>query len=239
MMMHNDDGRSIAATQRLIKKRMISVSKSVFALHRMRGICAFSGALPFSSSSRRPRLRKTALRRRPNDEQRNRFMKRGQLCNDDRKSSVQDVPSLAMVKSMPVSYQSMDNISLATLGAMGNYAALQEMLKRHIMATDGVSYQEATDIYAKIEKKNFEYEHVMAFPFQAGIVTCFAAGCISIPLVFYLPAVEFFNEHFVTAEHPPTKELETWLEVGSWSWNWMEPGKSGAMHVARLLSFVL
>ena len=28
---------------------------------------------------------------------------------------------------------------------------------------------------------------------------------------------------YVTADFPEPKDLETWLEVGSWSWNWMEP----------------
>jgi len=63
----------------------------------------------------------------------------------------------------------------------------------------------------------------MAVPFQLGFFACFSAGVLSIPLVFHLPTVEYFDEHFVTAEHPPTKELETSLEVGAWSWNWVEP----------------
>ena len=33
----------------------------------------------------------------------------------------------------------------------------------------------------------------------------------------------WFNERYVTADVPPEKDLETWLEVGSWTWNWMEP----------------
>jgi len=41
--------------------------------------------------------------------------------------------------------------------------------------------------------------------------------------VFHLGTVEWFNEIFVTADVPPEKDLETWLEVGAWSWNWMEP----------------
>lgn len=32
-----------------------------------------------------------------------------------------------------------------------------------------------------------------------------------------------FVQHMVTTEVPPDKDLETWLEVGSWSWGWMEP----------------
>lgn len=33
----------------------------------------------------------------------------------------------------------------------------------------------------------------------------------------------WFNEHFVTADVPEPKDLETWLEVGSFAWQWMEP----------------
>ena len=33
----------------------------------------------------------------------------------------------------------------------------------------------------------------------------------------------WFNEGFVTTEVAEAKDLETWLEVGSWSWTWMEP----------------
>jgi len=142
---------------------------------------------------------------------------------DDDDDDDGDIPSLSMAKSMPVALRKVDNTSLTTLGAMGNHAALQEMVKRHIMAIDNVRYKEASGIYEMIEKKNHEWENVMAFPFQANIIMCVTAGVISIPLVFHLPTVEFFNEHFVTADHPPIKELETALEVGSWSWNWMEP----------------
>jgi hypothetical protein len=35
--------------------------------------------------------------------------------------------------------------------------------------------------------------------------------------------VQNFNEHFVTTDVPEAKDLETVFEVGSWSWNWMEP----------------
>lgn len=124
---------------------------------------------------------------------------------------------------MKLLYRELDNTALTTLGAMGNHAALQEMVKRHIMKTDGVSYEAAGIKFEEIERKNFSSEHAMALPFQIGIALCFGAGALSIPLVFHLPTVEYFNEHFVTAEHPPLKELETALEVGSWSWNWMEP----------------
>eukprot|EP00545_Synedropsis_sp_CCMP1620_P000947 CAMPEP_0119029962 /NCGR_PEP_ID=MMETSP1176-20130426/40791_1 /TAXON_ID=265551 /ORGANISM="Synedropsis recta cf, Strain CCMP1620" /LENGTH=311 /DNA_ID=CAMNT_0006986325 /DNA_START=1 /DNA_END=936 /DNA_ORIENTATION=+ len=127
-------------------------------------------------------------------------------------------------KGIAVCCRDMDDLSLVTLGGTGNYPAQKEILKRHIMATDRHgSYDAACEVFSKIEEKNYEWMKVTALPFQISIVAAFSAGIISIPMVFHLPTVEYFNEHFVTAEHPPPKELETSLEVGSWSWNWMEP----------------
>ena len=45
----------------------------------------------------------------------------------------------------------------------------------------------------------------------------------SLPLVFHYPSAALFNDNFVTAAPPEVGEADTWLEVGSWSWNWMEP----------------
>jgi hypothetical protein len=121
-----------------------------------------------------------------------------------------------MAKAMPLSYRDMEN-------AMGQQDACREMLIRHIMAVDDVSHNVASWRFLEIEDKNHENMFLLGLPFQIGVGACLAAGLVSIPLVFHLPTVEYFNEHYVTAEHPPLKELETILEVGGWSWNWMEP----------------
>ena len=42
-------------------------------------------------------------------------------------------------------------------------------------------------------------------------------------MCFDLHTTLWFNEGYVTTDVPEAKDLETWLEVGSWSWNWMEP----------------
>jgi hypothetical protein len=123
---------------------------------------------------------------------------------------------------------------------MGNHhVALEEMIKRHIMATDKIGdYQEACRIFLEIEKANHQFEYPMAFPFQVSIVLCAAAACASIPMVFHLPTVEYFNLHFVSADHPQPKELETALEVGSWSWNWMEPVLGTSTFVLLCLQYM-
>ena len=164
------------------------------------------------------------------------------IVSDDNSTNVPDdvrvLPTQVVAAAMPISYQEMDNTALTTLGAMGNHVALEEMLKRHIMSTDKVSYEKACKVFLQIEEKNHESEVVMAMPFQIGITACFAATALSIPLVFHLPTVEYFNEHFVTAEHPPLKELETALEVGSWSWNWMEPVMGTATFLLLSLQYM-
>ena len=47
----------------------------------------------------------------------------------------------------------------------------------------------------------------------------------------------WFNEHYVTADVAEDKDLETWLEVGGWTWNWMEPVLGTASFVLLALQF--
>ena len=62
-------------------------------------------------------------------------------------------------------------------------------------------------------------------PYQAVRWTAIISGVVSLPLVFEIRTAKAFNDYLVTMEVPlPTSgELDTVLEVGSWTWNWMEP----------------
>lgn len=60
-------------------------------------------------------------------------------------------------------------------------------------------------------------------PYHASIYIALVTGWASLPLVFHYPSAAFFNDKFVTADPPEVGEADTMLEVGSWSWNWMEP----------------
>merc|ERR1712224_1016992 len=64
---------------------------------------------------------------------------------------------------------------------------------------------------------------LVRFPYRVGILAALVAGFGSIPMCFDLHTTLWFNEGYVTMDVPEPKDLETWLEVGSWSWNWMEP----------------
>jgi hypothetical protein len=135
----------------------------------------------------------------------------------------QRTPSLAKASSLPTSYSEMDNASLVVLGSMGVHEAHKEILKRHIMTVDRCSYGEAQEQYAHISRANKEYMFVLALPYQIGIATAVTAGVISLPMVFHYGTAEWFNQHFVTSDMPEAKDLETLLEVGSWTWSWNEP----------------
>lgn len=129
---------------------------------------------------------------------------------------------------LPLSCEDMDNTTLVTLGELGDHPARTEILKRHISIVESESDGNSTPnnvnkIFQQIEIKNKEYMWLLALPYQIGITMAITGGMASIPLVFDHNTALWFNEHFVTTDIPEPQDLETVLEVGSWTWNWMEP----------------
>ena len=140
-----------------------------------------------------------------------------------KKQKALDVPSLEMAKAMPRGFEAMDNSTLISVAASENHDARIEVLKRHIMAVDNVSYDKATETFKKIASKNREGMFMAALPYNIGIISAVVAAFGSMPMVFHRGTAEWFNEGYVTTDVPEEADLETWLEVGSWTWNWMEP----------------
>jgi len=134
-------------------------------------------------------------------------------------------PSLEYAKkSMQLhSFSSMPHEQIIQLSAEGIGGARREALLRNIMAVDEVEYDDAEAVVDNIAQVNRERMFLQALPYHVGFGAAVSAGVLSIPLVFHLGTVEAFNTMFVTADVPEPKDLETWLEVGSWSWAWMEP----------------
>ncbi|KAI2498985.1 hypothetical protein MHU86_15489 [Fragilaria crotonensis] len=132
-------------------------------------------------------------------------------------------PDHSLAMAMPTNVREMDNQTLITLAALNDHAACSEMLIRHIMTADRFSYDMALEKYQEIDTFHKQGMMMYLFPFQIGIVTSLTAAVASGPLCFHLPSVHLFNHHFVTTSVPEPEDLETWLEVGSWAWNWMEP----------------
>jgi hypothetical protein len=124
-------------------------------------------------------------------------------------------PDYQLAMAMPTNVREMGNQTLITLAALGDHAACCEMLVRHIMTVDGVSYEMALEKYEEIDAFHNKAMMMYLLPYQIGIAASLTAAALSAPLCFHLPTVHFFNHHFVTTDVPEPQDLETWLEVGS------------------------
>eukprot|EP00596_Hydrurales_sp_CCMP1899_P009217 CAMPEP_0119043090 /NCGR_PEP_ID=MMETSP1177-20130426/17220_1 /TAXON_ID=2985 /ORGANISM="Ochromonas sp, Strain CCMP1899" /LENGTH=177 /DNA_ID=CAMNT_0007010393 /DNA_START=337 /DNA_END=870 /DNA_ORIENTATION=- len=105
----------------------------------------------------------------------------------------------------------------------GDQDAREERMIREIMSVDSVPWAEASKTFTLIIAENRNGLFLATLPYKIGIFTAVGSGLLSIPLLFHLDTVLFFNENFVTTEVPGDEDLETPLEVASWAWNWMEP----------------
>lgn len=132
-------------------------------------------------------------------------------------------PTMAYAELMPKTYSSMRHEQIIALFAEGVPEATIEAVIRDVMAVDQVEYDEAVATFEEIKQAQRGGMIFDVFPYKLGLGTAVVSGVASFPLVFDLETVKKFNLDYVTADVPETKDLETWLEVGSWSWNWMEP----------------
>jgi hypothetical protein len=146
-------------------------------------------------------------------------------------------PTLKYAKTMPRTFSAMKHEQIIQLCVEGKYEARREALIRDIMAIDDVEYDQACEKVSEIAEVNRKMMHWEYSPYHMGIFTAFLSGTLSFPLIFSKDAVLWFNRHFVTAEVPDVADLETFWEVGSWSWGWMEPVIGQASFFLLVLQF--
>jgi hypothetical protein len=132
-------------------------------------------------------------------------------------------PSLAIAQDMGKVYSEMENEPLVVIAEMRNHGARIEVLRRHVMAVDKVTYEKAGETLKKIMAKNREKLFYVAAPYKIGMAGAIIVGIGAFPMVFSVNTAMWFNELYVTMEIPPPSDLDTSLETGAWSWNWMEP----------------
>jgi len=132
-------------------------------------------------------------------------------------------PTLEQAKTMPRYHYEFPNDVLCLMAVQGDHDARKERLIREIMAVDELSWDDAQPKIKEIANATHQGISLAVFPFRAVIWGSLIAGFVSFPLVFHLDTALWFNDKFVTAEVAAPEDLETWLEVGSWTWNWMEP----------------
>mmetsp|Transcript_29458 Transcript_29458/g.68382 ORF Transcript_29458/g.68382 Transcript_29458/m.68382 type:complete len:264 (-) Transcript_29458:120-911(-) len=117
----------------------------------------------------------------------------------------------------------MDNETITLLAAQGDVGATTERLTREIMAVDEVSWDEATVKVDEMKSALNAGLGMRTLPQKVFIGTLIVGGLATFPLCFDLTTAKVFNDACVTADVADPEDLETWLEVGAWTWNWMEP----------------
>jgi hypothetical protein len=126
-------------------------------------------------------------------------------------------------KAMPTHISMLSNEQLYVLAESGHHEANEERLVRNVMVVDNVNWEEASKTVKKIEETLLGVVPWATLPYKVGILTWGTTGFLAVPMVFSLSMAKWFNEGFVTMDVPEPKDLETCLEVGTWTWNWMEP----------------
>lgn len=132
-------------------------------------------------------------------------------------------PTIQEAKGIYREYYELPNDLVMTLGVKGDFDAINEALIREIIRVDGLAYDDAVVKSDEVLAATRTGKTLANLPYNIGVFTAYTAAFASIPLCFHLDTCLAFNQYFVTTEVPPAKDLETALEVGSWSWAWMEP----------------
>lgn len=140
----------------------------------------------------------------------------------DQRKQFSSGPSLERARAMRPKLCDMENIPLTLLAHQGDHKAGIEVLKRHIMSVDNVSYEDACVTFAKIKCETGGFD-INTLPYHVGISGGLFAAFASFPMVFNLDVACWFNEKYVTTDVPKPVDLETFLEVGIWSWEWIGP----------------
>eukprot|EP00927_Polykrikos_kofoidii_P067458 TRINITY_DN62952_c0_g1_i1.p1 TRINITY_DN62952_c0_g1~~TRINITY_DN62952_c0_g1_i1.p1 ORF type:complete len:295 (-),score=38.40 TRINITY_DN62952_c0_g1_i1:172-984(-) len=146
-------------------------------------------------------------------------------------------PSIEQAKALPRKMCELDNSTLILLAEEGDHDACFERLCREIMSVENLAWSEANAIANEIRNQNRKKVLLASGPNMAGVIVALTTGLGSIPLVFHKGSVAWFNDKFVLSEPPPAEEIVTMLEVGSWSWSWMEPVLGTASFTLLALQF--
>lgn len=139
---------------------------------------------------------------------------------------------------MPVAVCELSNETLIILAEQGCHDACCERLVRNIMHVDDVEWASAKETLHEIGAENRKVVWLVTLPYKVGISTAVVTGVGCVPMVFSPTVAKWFNEYYVTTDVPEAKDIQTILEVGSWTWNWMEPPLGTASFVLLAFQFI-
>lgn len=138
------------------------------------------------------------------------------------KSGHSRYPTLEQCAAQARHAHEMSNDVLLLLSAHGDVHARRERFVREVMHVDQLSWPEAR-LKVDGHEDEISKSHVTS-KFEGVVGACAVLlGVGSVPMVFHEWTAINFNELFVTTDVPPPEDLETPLEVGMWTWGWMEP----------------
>jgi len=163
------------------------------------------------------------------------FVADGYHSRDDRFDDSK--PTIEYAKAMPTDYCGMRHEQILQLCVEGDFGARREALTRNIMGVDSIEYDEADAKVTEMWKFNQKSMHIHHIPYQIGLGAAVTGGAVSFPLIFEKNTVLAFNDKMVTTDVPCPADLETYLEVAMWSWNWMEPICGQVSFVLLVLQF--
>ena len=117
----------------------------------------------------------------------------------------------------------MTNDTLLLMAAHGDHGARTERLIREVMVVDALEWPDAAAKADGMASKHAIGRTNLSLVKSISAVGIGAAGLCTIPMVFGHDTALWFNESFVGFVSPPENELDSLLEVGAWTWSWMEP----------------
>lgn len=132
-------------------------------------------------------------------------------------------PTIESCEAAPQGIQEVPDDMLMLMAIDDDHGACEERLRRNVMAVDQVDYDGAQEMMDTIKAECFKRMFISTLPYKIGVSTGLVGAVVCVPLVFHKQTAMWFNEVFVTTDVPPPEDLETFYEVGSWTWGWMEP----------------
>lgn len=119
-------------------------------------------------------------------------------------------------------YHEMEEAPLLIMASYGDTGARRERFVREIMYIDALDWRAAASHADRLAESEVQGHIAQTLTTAVG-VSSIVFGLGSLPMVFHLETALWFNDRYVTTDVPEAKDLETWLEVGQWTWSWMEP----------------
>lgn len=159
--------------------------------------------------------------------------------HSDRREEVR--PSVRTAQMQPTHISEMAHSTLAHLALSGNHFAHRERMIREIMSVDNVTWEKAHDVLAEMDEYKERHYWYVTMPYRFGIVTATFFGIASCFLVFHPATAYWYGRQIANEDLPEDKpdiSAMTINQVGTWTWQWMEPMIGTASFVLLCAQFM-